>query len=967
MEQHGIRYERTKVHWTEALPIGNGTFGVMAYLERQHLCLAMNHYDVYYSGHPEYSRTAQRQTAHFHAPGGSTKQEYVQRAEKALQKESVLEAYQKVLYPPKEGQRVHVAQGTALPAVGNLQIRFAPQTQEWEPEMQLSVEQAEVSYRLGHGTQAVSAVVKILQGTDTLLCQVEQTQKGLAQQIVLEVPQGRQMRDMHPKLLQQEGSEFSVSQSFGWEEAPEDEPFRFCASVHLLHAVGKAEQQDRRIVINLEQAEEKFAVLVSVATELESAACETCAEEKGRRDAQQLQALLQQHHQYWEQFFAASAVTLPDAFLENLWYLNLYVLACSSGGGGRRSEQASGLNGLWDIRRPTLWGSVWYWDVNIQATYWGTYTANHLELSQVFCDGFLQHEAAGMRFAEEFHGMPGYAGDYPHPFYNCIGPWCAQFLWWQYIYSGDETFLRDKAYPHFVQQVRFWQQRLDWDEQRGTWEVFPDVSPEQGPMGHNAVITIACVKYLLQFTRQAAEILQAEDGIADLCTSLLQDLPDYETAPFSPYGEILKDCREAPAGQHLRHPSLLMPIFPAGEWDQYSGPETRHIAEATVRYATSHTELGVFGFGWLAAAAARMGLGDLALHTMYEKGFDLHLRANGMGAEETNRWLNLCLVNKPPMGYPFMMECVGETIAAVQELLLQSGQDGEIRIFPALPASWLDCSFDSLRAAGGVLVSAQRRAGKTQAVSLQCPKTQTIRLRGVQGLQPPSGAMVREQDGVLLLEAQAGQHYLFGAWGEMLPKQSIPHYYVGHTGARIYAGKDQNTDYERLLDTFVCDYYVADTRHRNRIVYFFTAGWEEGCLPEEEQRFGLPVTVLWENESYQVRKGYGFCDAQNVGLAIVGSERLAQRFWTSDEAAVFAMDLPRGQYDLFVGCGERCDMRLRCGDTVQEVHNTAGRYSGHILPVVQEQDGLVRLELEPVEGKPWKVHTIICKKHNVFS
>lgn len=966
MQHHGIHYKRAAVHWTEALPVGNGTFGAMAYLEQQHLCLSMNHYDIYYSGHPDYSRTAQRRTAHFNAPGGSTKQEYIQRAEKALQN-GMAEAYQKTLYPAKEGQRMSVAQGIALPAVGNLKIRFAPQTQQWEPELQLSVEQAEVSYRVGHGTQAARAAVKMLQGVDTLLCQMEQTQQGLVQQLVLEIPRGRRMRSMHPHLLHQEDGIFSVAQSFGWEEYPEDEPFRFCVCLQLLHAVGRAEQQDGRIVIHLEQAEERFAVLVSVATELEGKACEMDAEEKNRWAAQHLQELLQTHRTYWEHFFGASAITLPDTFLENLWYLHLYVLACSSGRGGRRSEQASGLNGLWDIRRPTLWGSVWYWDVNIQATYWGTYAANHLELSQVFCDGFLQHEAAGRRFAEEFHGMPGYAGDYPHPFYNCMGPWCAQFLWWQYVYSGDEAFLRDKAYPHFVQQVRFWQRRLSWDEQRGAWEVFPDVSPEQGPLGHNAVITIACVKYLLQFTRQSAELLQTEDGIAELCTTLLRDLPAYETAPFAPYGEILKDCREAPAGLHLRHPSLLMPIFPAREWDQYSGEKERQIAEATVRYAIDHTELGVFGFGWLAAAAAHMGLGDLALRTLYEKGFDLHLRANGMGAEETNRWLNLCLVNKPPMGYPFMMECVGETIAAVTELLLQSRQDGEICIFPALPTDWRDCSFHSLRAAGGVLVSAQRRAGKTQAVLLQCPVTQTLRLRGVQGLQPPLGTAVCEQEGVTLLDAQAGQQYLFGVWEKELPKRPAPHYYIGHTGARIYAGKDQNTEYERMLDTFVCDYYVADTRHRNRIVYFFAAGWEENCLSEEEQRFGLPVTVLWENASYEVCKGYGFCNAQNVGVAVVGSGRLAQRYWTSDEPAVFVLDLPRGQYELFVGCSDRCDMRLRCCGAVQEVHNPAGRCSGHIFPIVHQQDGLVQIELEPVEGKAWKVHTIICKKHHVFS
>lgn len=303
-------------------------------------------------------------------------------------------------------------------------------------------------------------------------------------------------------MKQQSGSVFSVCQSFGWAAYPQDAPFRFCETLRLIGAKGEAAQCGDKIAIELSEAAQEFDVLVSVATELEQENCQSAAEEKSGRDAQALPERLAAHERHWETFFAKSSIVLPDAFLENLWYLHLYVLECCSGRGGARREQASGLNGLWDIRHLTLWGSVWYWDVNIQATYWGTYAANHLELAKVFCDGFLQHETEGCRFAEEFHGLPGYAGDYPHPFYNCMGPWCAQFLWWQYEYSGDETFLRQRAYPHFVKQVQFWQARLEQNE-AGAYEVFPDVSPEQGPLGHNAVITIACLKYLFRFTRRA--------------------------------------------------------------------------------------------------------------------------------------------------------------------------------------------------------------------------------------------------------------------------------------------------------------------------------------------------------------------------------------------------------------------------------------------------------------------------------
>lgn len=964
MTGHGIRYENAAVHWAEALPLGNGVMGAMAYLQQQHLCLSLNHYEVYYSGLPEYSRTAQATKPHDTKVGGAAKETYLQRVKAALETGDTSEPYQKVLFPAKEGGRIHVAQGVSLPGVGDLRIQFAPQTEAWERKMQLRVEEATVSYRLAHGSQFVQAELRMLQGTDTLAIHIRQNQEGYVQKLLFDIPCARNSRDMHPVLMQEKGDVFTVRQSFGWEEYPQDAPFVFGTSLQLIGTTGYAVQQGNRIEITLQGAREAFDVLVSVATELEEDDPCQAAEKLNGRTAQTLPERLRAHRSHWTGFFAKSAVTLPDTFLENLWYLHLYTLECCSGRGGKRLEQASGLNGLWDLRHLTLWGSVWYWDVNIQATFWGTYTANHLELSQVFCDGFLRHETEGMRFAEEFHKLPGYAGDYPHPFYHCIGPWCAQFLWWQYEYSRDETFLREQAYPHFVRQVQFWQARLKRGKE-GTYEIFPDVSPEQGPLGHNATITIACLKYLFAFTRQSAELLQTKDGVAELCTELLAGLPDYETAEYQNYGEILKDSREAPAGLHLRHPSLLMPIYPIGEWDRHSPQTKRKIAEATVRYAIDNTELGVFGFGWLACAAARMGMGEVALQTLYEKGFDLHLRANGLGAEETNRWLNLCLVNKPPMYYPAMMECTGETIAAVGEMLLQSGADGEIEVFPAIPADWQDCAFERLLAKGGMEVSARREAGKTVYIELVCHHSGIVRLHGANALQPPEGVQLREDNGMILWEAEKGKRYMFGKQRRVLEQKDIPLCYVSHTGAKVFAGKDRNTDYERLMDSVVCDHYVADTRHRKRITYFFGMGWEENRLPEEERRWRLPMTVLWENEAYSVKKGYGFENAQKVGLAIQGGERLRERFLTSDETAVFLLDLPRGQYDIFVGCGEQCDMRLRCCGVTRAVCTGRGQYMGCILPILHEQDGPLRLEME--SKKVWKIHTIICRKHSVLS
>jgi hypothetical protein len=56
--------------------------------------------------------------------------------------------------------------------------------------------------------------------------------------------------------------------------------------------------------------------------------------------------------------------------------------------------------------------------------------------------------------------------------------------------------------------------------------------------------------------------------------------------------------------------------------------------------------------------------------------------------------------------------------AGVITFLLQSWGN-KIRIFPALPDTWKEASFDQLRAEGGFLVSAARKEGKTQWVQVK--------------------------------------------------------------------------------------------------------------------------------------------------------------------------------------------------------------------------------------------------------
>ncbi len=76
---------------------------------------------------------------------------------------------------------------------------------------------------------------------------------------------------------------------------------------------------------------------------------------------------------------------------------------------------------------------------------------------------------------------------------------------------------------------------------------------------------------------------------------------------------------------------------------------------------------------------------------------------------------------------PFTLEGNLAEAAGIQEMLLQSHR-GRIEVFPAIPSSWQDVSFTTLRAEGAFLVSAERHQGSVERVEILAERGGECRL-----------------------------------------------------------------------------------------------------------------------------------------------------------------------------------------------------------------------------------------------
>ena len=975
---HSIKFENRENDWKNALPLGNGVLGAMAYFNENILHLPINHYEVYYNiSENVLPKDVLKNKPPAENPGEG-RLYHRARADRNQPKENEPFLYYRKDKQNPNGYFVGGFDGS-YPQTGELAFEFL---EKWENHtLSLQVEKAKVDFEADN----FSANIRILR-KDAILTEFE-GKKLSKVNMIFSKQRSRDLPEIEYKEIDKTTFAYTVKMALS-----ENKDFSFAGVIKLIGATGALKDNE----IFIENQENSVKIVLGIYTEWRYKNPLNDGLNEIENIVKDLDNLKKEHEIYWREFFERSSIDIPDKFLEKAYYINQYALDCSSGKDGIMKHHACGLNGLWDIKHPNLWGSMWYWDVNIQAAFAGVFSSNRLDLGKVFSDGLLSYVDLAKRFAKDFHGYEGAAIDYPYAMYYSTWPWCAQYLWAQYEYSLDTEYLENEAYPLFLELCKFSLQLFEFDEKRGEYVVYPDISPEQGPLAHNTVITVASVKYMLKFTLQAAEILKDDNPLLNDIKYLYEHLPQYPTVKDD-YGERFIDSEDAPKNLWIRHPSMLMPIFPTGEIDMESDKRLKDIAINTVRFLEDHCEIGVFQVSWLSAVAARMGDGQRAIRLLYEMGLDHMMRSNGLAAEVTERFMNYCLIMRQPLYYPCMMEFTGEMLAAVNEMLMQSN-GGIIRIFPAMPTgdkeyerliekgysiseyddrynqypAWKNVRFDKLLARGAIEVSASLKDGEIEFVKIKSIKGGKVKITSPYSLEKIAPC----KNNIIEFDAEAGKEYVFG---KISPKQEredcgiLEH--ITYTKRRISIGENAENAYHTALDAFTRDWYLGNVRMENHNVYKFDFGknFEKDYSSElirqayaaEEMDIGTMAFNRLADLEFTEKRGFGFSNAECIKRVDRGAPDLLRRdFLEGEEEVSFIFDAPKGQYELFVVSGDEkeesvtllnCDEGRRCGGEKIK----AGNYQCEVIPLIHKKDGNIKLDISTQKGKKWKLNYIL--------
>lgn len=486
------------------------------------------------------------------------------------------------------------------------------------------------------------------------------------------------------------------------------------------------------------------------------------------------EAMRKPHVKWWTAFWEKSSVAIPDTVIQKQYNLVQYFYGAAS----RLNAPPMPLQGVWTADNGALppWKGDYHNDLNTQMTYMAYQESGRYDEGTSYLNFLWDRRDFFRAFAKDFYGTGGLAcpgvmsysgqplgGWGQYSMSPSMSAWSAHLFYLHWLYTADDQFLKEKAYPWSAEVGECMLGLLKKDS-AGLLKLPLSSSPEifdnspKAWLAPNSNYDLMSLKMLfLSLKEMALECGKATESKKWANAALA--LGDFHTKDD---GTLMLDANYELSTSH-RHLSNIIGIYPFNLINTESGKRDQQIIEPTLK---SWDKLGTrawvgYSFSWMSCLRARVGDAEAAV-----KNLDIFVKAfvlrNGFHANG----------DQTKSGYsgftyrPFTLEGNFLASQAVHEMLLQSWSatpgephTGVIRIFPAVPQKWADVSFSNLRAEGGYMVSAIRKNSNTITFSITAGKSGKLHIKDNFNGKVPKWNIknVNKTDGVYEIYLSKGQ------------------------------------------------------------------------------------------------------------------------------------------------------------------------------------------------------------------
>lgn len=413
-----------------------------------------------------------------------------------------------------------------------------------------------------------------------------------------------------------------------------------------------------------------------------------------------------------------------------------YLLISSS----RPGTLPANLQGIWNEHLAAPWNSDYHTNINMQMNYWPAEVTNLSECHEPFFTFIEALVPSGQNTAKKVYNGEGFVvhhttdvwhwtapiGKVQYGMWPLGGAWCTQHFMDHYRFTGDTTFLKERAYPILRESSKFMMSWLTKDPRSGKWVSGPSTSPENKfltPADGSEWANLGMGNSMDQeivwdnFTNllEAAEVLNIEEDYLKKVANKLDSLALPKIGSDGRLMEWSQEFDEVDAGH--RHLSHLFGLHPGRQFNQ---EQTPHIIDAINRSIDHRLANGGGHTGWSRAWIinffARLGESEKAYQNV--KALLQKSTANN-------------LFDFHP---PFQIDGNFGGTAGIAEMLLQSHFEDEkgnpiLHLLPALPQAWSKGSISGLKARGGFEIDMDWKEAILITVTIKATMGGTCKIR----------------------------------------------------------------------------------------------------------------------------------------------------------------------------------------------------------------------------------------------